>query len=42
MARTPVLPYASPVGRLSALLRRSQFAQGPTALDPLQTFVFDL
>jgi hypothetical protein len=34
-ARTPVLPKATTVGVLSALLRPSLFARRPTALDPL-------
>jgi hypothetical protein len=38
-ARTPVLPEATPVGVLSALLRRSLFARQLTALDPLLPFL---
>ena len=34
MARTPVLPEATPEGALSALLRRSLFARQWSALDP--------
>src|SRR6516164_3926809 len=37
-ARTPALPNASLVGPLPALLRRSTFAQRPTALDPKHAF----
>jgi hypothetical protein len=41
MARTPVLPEATSVGVLSALLRRSQFSQRPIALDPELPFKID-
>ena len=35
LACTPVIPQATPLRALSALLRRSLFARGPTAVDPL-------
>jgi S-adenosylmethionine:tRNA ribosyltransferase-isomerase len=35
LARTPVLPEATVVGAVSALLRRSLLVPGPTAVDPI-------
>jgi hypothetical protein len=41
MARTPVLPEATPEGALSAQLRQSLYAQRWSALDPLLPFGAD-
>jgi hypothetical protein len=40
-ASTPVLREATHEGQLPALLRRSQIARRPTALDPLLPFKID-